>query len=307
MTQLHVLIVDQDPQVITALSEKLRGLPDGDYEVTTADNLEDAAFICANSHQDAVLVGLGISGESGLDAISQLTSENSEFALIALAGDGERQLAENALKMGVQDFLIKDRVCGVMMSRSIKYAVEKRRLENVAHFAQYDALTGLATRMLFMDRSVQAMARAKRSKQIFGILYLDLNRFKPINDIYGHETGDVVLKHVASVLKLSVRTGDTVARFGGDEFVVMVEGIDHERGVNTVVEKISSMLREPIQIAGERLSVGVSIGIAMCPMDGSSIKELIHKADLAMYEAKKSGKDFCYVGPDPQHGEPIPQ
>lgn len=293
MTQLRVLIVE--PNIAPLLSAKLIESSAGDYEITTADNLDSALSICANVPQDVVLAGLGLGGAPSTEVVNQLVDLYPHTAVIVLAADEERKLAESALTLGAKDFLIKDKVCGQLMSRTIKHVIEKIRLEHAAHFAQYDVLTGLATRMLFMDRAVQAIARSRRNKQMFGILFLDLNRFKPINDIYGHETGDIVLKHIATVLNESVRTGDTVARFGGDEFVVMVEGIDDQLGMNIVVEKISSMIRQPIQIAGEKLRVGASIGISLFPRDGDSIKELIHKADLAMYQAKNSGKDYSYV------------
>ena len=218
--------------------------------------------------------------------------------MIVLAGDHEESLAENALHLGAKDYLFKNRVCGQLLSRSIDHAVEKVKLERAVYSAQFDVLTGLATRMLFMDRARQALARARRNKQLVGILFMDLNRFKPINDIYGHETGDIVLQHIAGVLNESVRTGDTVARFGGDEFVVMVEGIEHPIGIETVVEKIGATVRQPLQVGEEKLSVGASIGVAQYPTDGESVKELIHKADTAMYRAKKTGKGFAFFRED---------
>ena len=168
----------------------------------------------------------------------------------------------------------------------------KKREAEARDLAHHDALTGLPNRRLLDDRMAQAFAAARRSRERIGVMLLDLDRFKPINDAYGHEAGDVVLKVVAARLKSCVRESDTVARVGGDEFVVMLPVRAGQDAVR-VAEKILAAVGEPIPVAGDRCQVGCSIGIGLYPDDSSEKDELLKHADRAMYHAKAAGRN-CY-------------
>ena len=166
----------------------------------------------------------------------------------------------------------------------------KRREEEVRELAHHDALTGLPNRRLLDDRIAQAFAAARRSRERVAFLLLDLDRFKPINDTYGHEAGDAVLKAVATRLKACVRESDTVARVGGDEFVVMLPMRAAQDAVR-VAEKILATLGEPIRVAGHEVQIGVSIGISVFPDDAVDKEELLKYADRAMYHVKAAGRN----------------
>jgi diguanylate cyclase (GGDEF)-like protein len=159
------------------------------------------------------------------------------------------------------------------------------------HLALYDVLTGLPNRKLFTDRLLHSLARAKRDKTQVAVMFIDLDKFKPVNDNFGHGVGDLLLKQVAKRLQECVRESDTVARLGGDEFVVLIPRAQEQHGEMVVAEKILKALSRPFDISGHTLHISSSIGIAIYPTDGSDEKLLLKNADTAMYQAKKSGRN----------------
>lgn len=163
----------------------------------------------------------------------------------------------------------------------------------IIQMANYDALTGLANRNLLNDRITQALLGAHRQQSRFAVMYLDLDNFKDINDGYGHAVGDALLKNTAERLLDCVREGDTVARQGGDEFILLFPDIDGSGGAAKVAEKLLHTLSNPYSIEGQELFVSVSIGIAVYPDDGEDIEKLLKNADSAMYNAKQEGRN-CY-------------
>ena len=159
------------------------------------------------------------------------------------------------------------------------------------HLAQHDVLTNLPNRSLFSDRLQQALAAAKRDKEHLAVLFLDLDKFKPVNDAFGHSVGDLLLKDAAQRMQDSVRESDTVARIGGDEFVVLLPAIEEERDALVVAEKIREALNQPFELAGQSLSISSSTGIAIYPEHGGDELQLSKNADTAMYRAKESGRN----------------
>lgn len=172
--------------------------------------------------------------------------------------------------------------------------LRKNKEEMVWRQANFDALTGLANRNLFHDRLDRALARARRNDQTIGLMFIDLDRFKWINDNYGHRAGDELLIEVAVRLEGCVREEDTVARLGGDEFTVVLEGHAGHDALQTVAEKILAALAAPFVIGGEGLSISCSVGVTSFPQDGEDTHMLLHNADLAMYQAKAAGRNRCH-------------
>lgn len=173
------------------------------------------------------------------------------------------------------------------VSTQIATAIERKRLyARLEYAAQYDGLTGLANRVLLLDRLESALARARRGGGRLALLYLDLDRFKQINDSLGHAAGDLILQETGGRLKRIVRDTDTAARVGGDEFVVLLENIHLPGQVSQVVEKIAVELRRPISLDGLCLEIAPSIGVACYPDDGEDGAELLKRADAAMYAVK---------------------
>ena len=168
---------------------------------------------------------------------------------------------------------------------------QKQATERIEHLAHHDTLTGLANRNLLTERLESAVARGARYDRQFAVMWIDLDRFKRVNDTFGHEAGDIVLKEVAVRLQSKLRTADTVARMGGDEFVVLVEEMRSREDVDTVAQKILASLDEEFSVNGARCELGASIGIAFFPGDGNDADSLLKNADDAMYRAKGSGRN----------------
>jgi diguanylate cyclase len=157
------------------------------------------------------------------------------------------------------------------------------------HSALHDELTGLPNRTLLLDRLNQVLARAKRYDEQFALLFLDLDRFKDINDRLGHAAGDKLLQRVAERLLSSVRGGDTACRYGGDEFVVLLPEVESERRAMEVAEKIRGRLAKPYDIDGHSIALTATVGVAVYPKNGIGHVDLIEHADAAMYRAKNAG------------------
>jgi diguanylate cyclase (GGDEF)-like protein/PAS domain S-box-containing protein len=172
--------------------------------------------------------------------------------------------------------------------------------ERMAHLAQYDPLTDLPNRVLLQDRAQLAMAQARREGKSLAVMYLDLDGFKQINDTLGHAVGDQLLVQFAQRLQAAVRASDTVCRQGGDEFVVLLPGLDTPEAACGVARKILAACDTPFELAGQRVQVGLSGGIALFPQHGDSFDELSRHADDALYAAKRGGRMrfMLYRGPD---------
>jgi diguanylate cyclase (GGDEF)-like protein len=194
-----------------------------------------------------------------------------------------------------------------LLARSLKKMQEqiKRQLTELQasqaqleHLAGHDVLTGLPNRRLFQDRLEHALARAQRTGEGFALLFIDVDKFKGINDRWGHEAGDAVLKLAAMRLASITRKADTVARVGGDEFVILLDNPTSRQQIVTIAEKLLDSLRSPMQIAGQELQVGFSVGISQYPEDGTSTTTLMARADQAMYEMKAAGRNgFRFSSP----------
>lgn len=171
--------------------------------------------------------------------------------------------------------------------------LSKAEQETVAHQAQHDCLTNLPNRLLFRDRFNQQLAMSRRHAKKFAVVYLDLDQFKPVNDTLGHQAGDQLLVAVAERLKSLVREIDTVSRFGGDEFAILVSEVMSRDDVTNLAEKILETLNRPFEIEGNTTFVSGSLGIAVYPDDGGDMEILLNHADTAMYQAKRNGAN-CY-------------
>ena len=191
--------------------------------------------------------------------------------------------------------MIRDERGRLVMSRATLFDITERNLaeQRIAHLAHHDALTGLPNRSLLIDRLQQAIAHAHRSQTRAAVLFLDLDRFKTINDSLGHGAGDRLLQAVASRIQLCVREEDTVARLGGDEFVVVLRDVESANAAMLVAEQIAQTLNETFRVQQHDLHVTASVGISLYPEDGADTDALLKHADTAMYHAKDAGRANC--------------
>ncbi|KZC20023.1 MULTISPECIES: sensor domain-containing protein [Rhodanobacter] len=194
----------------------------------------------------------------------------------------------------------QDKALLQFVSTQIAAAIERKKsATRLQYLAQHDQLTSLPNRGLFHDRLRTALARARRDRQQLAVLYLDLDRFKPVNDHRGHDVGDLLLREVAARIRHCVRESDTVGRIGGDEFVVLLNDAGHADHAVAVAAKIGAALRQPFELAGGRLQVSASIGIALYPAHGEDARQLLRRADDAMYDAKRQGGDQARISGTP--------
>jgi diguanylate cyclase (GGDEF)-like protein len=168
----------------------------------------------------------------------------------------------------------------------------EKQIERSQYLALHDDLTALANRRLFQDRLTSAMERARRSGASVALMQVDLDRFKEVNDTYGHHIGDLLLQHVAAMLNRRVRRSDTVARTGGDEFSIILEEPSRREDAEQVAESLVRILADPFQLGGRTLKIGASIGIAVYPSDAQDADALCIEADLRMYKVKHDRKDL---------------
>jgi len=229
---------------------------------------EDRAFVAGNFRRQ-------LSGETG--------SQQYEFR--GRRKDGSRVYVEALNGLGTYNG--RNAILGTLIDISERKQAE----EKVLHLAYHDPLTGLPNRMLFNDRAEQAMAMARRENEVLALLFIDLDRFKAINDTLGHDAGDRLLCEVAGRLRECVRESDTVSRFGGDEFNLLLTQVRNESDTELIAHKILRALRVPIHIEGHELHGTVSIGIALFPRDGNDVQTLIKNADTALYRAKDLGRN----------------
>ncbi len=171
----------------------------------------------------------------------------------------------------------------------------KEMKQKYQHLAHHDMLTGLPNRSLLTDRLHQMLAQARRSTTQGALIYMDLDRFKPVNDTLGHDVGDLVLKEIAQRLLASVRESDTIARIGGDEFVILLPSIENRQDASTVAEKIRAALALPFLSNSHTIHIGCSIGIAVYPEHGTDEINLMKNADIAMYQAKQNGRNNVQI------------
>ncbi len=180
---------------------------------------------------------------------------------------------------------------GIVIHRDM--TVHREMEARIAHLAYHDSLTGLPNRMLFSDRFNQALAHARRHGRGVGVLFIDLDHFKAINDSLGHEAGDAVLKIVADRLARCIRATDTVARLSGDEFAVILQDVACGQDAGHVAHKVLESVRQPVTVNGQRIHTTASVGIAVYPFNATSPDVLIAQADRAMYRAKEQGGHGC--------------
>jgi diguanylate cyclase (GGDEF)-like protein/PAS domain S-box-containing protein len=268
----------------------------------------DAAYILGGKPYDNLAQGLSHQREQVLIrrdgsrfwcriAGRMIDVERPEKGTVALFDDiTERKQAEAALRQAHDELeqRVDERTAELAQAnlRLQEEVSERQQAENrVLHLANHDALTGLPNRRLLLDRLGQALAMAHREHHHVAVLFMDLDRFKTINDSLGHMMGDALLQTVARRLQVRLREGDTISRLGGDEFVVVLPSLDHPEAAEKVALKLVEALSPPFDLDGQELRASASIGISLFPEDGRDTETLLRNADSAMYHAKEMGRN----------------
>ncbi|MBF0139776.1 MAG: EAL domain-containing protein [Magnetococcales bacterium] len=291
-----ILIVDDSPGNIHLMGKLLSQ----DYQVLFATNGQDALTMAASALPDLVLLDVMMPEIDGFTVCNLLRNDERtrHIPVIIVTAMNDSDSETRGFTSGAVDFLTKPINPSSMRARvAVHLELKKQREELKAANAQlqedseFDILTGLPNRKLFQDRLKQAILAGERNNSIFSLLFIDLDRFKWVNDTLGHDAGDALLIEVAQRMKSVVRKSDTVARLGGDEFTVILSDILHESMAELVGRKILEQLSAPFQLQGQDVVISGSVGIAVFPGDGTSTTELAKNADIAMYQAKESGRN----------------
>ena len=282
--RLRLLVVGATAGDAEALARNLRARVGGEADVLARDRVPRAL---RERTIDCLVLYLSNGDVEDLEAV---LSSASEVPVVVVADSSDRAIALRAIHAGAQDYLIAATTDPDALDRSIRYAIERKRTAaRLAHQALHDSLTGLPNRILLLDRLNVAVGRSRRRPTSLALLFLDLNGFKRVNDSFGHDAGDDLLVEVARRLQRTLRPGDTVVRYGGDEFVILCEDLRGEREALRVAERARATIAEPFLVQGRELEVRASIGVARARAGQTYARDLIREADLAMYRAKQLG------------------
>lgn len=213
------------------------------------------------------------------------------FRPLTTAAQQVRDMVDGKLSMRPLPVKRHDEVGDLTAGFNNLLAKLQEREAALARLAHHDPLTGLPNRTAFLERLEQAVALARRHHSQLALLFIDLDRFKPVNDSLGHDAGDQLLQEVALRLRSSVRQSDVVGRIGGDEFLVLLSDVDSRESVTRVAQKCIEAMAAPFRLGDSSVHIGASVGIALFPDHGASSTELITRADAAMYDAKNEGRN----------------
>ncbi len=314
MPEARILIVDDTRANLVALQTLLKGV---DAEIITADSGEEAITTAAANaeHLALILLDVQMPGIDGFEVARALSKseQTHSIPIIFITANQDDEHLEQAYLAGAVDYLQKPIRKTTLVSKTrvfldlwslrfgLEQEVENRRAaeHRVEHLATHDPLTNLPNRRGLFEELNELIYRSRRYRYSSAVVYIDLDGFKHVNDHFGHEAGDLLLTTLAANFKHIVRQTDTVARIGGDEFIVLITDIDGETTLITKIEMLLQAASQPVEFRGHRISVSASIGIAMYPDHGDTAETLLHHADQAMYQAKHHGKNtFSYFTED---------
>jgi two-component system, cell cycle response regulator len=280
----------------------MNGALEPEHEVSAVDTFEEALVRVRGGDYDLIIVSLGVRGFDGLRLCSQLRSlpQGRHVPILVIVSDGDRRKLNQALEMGVNDYLTRPIDKNELVARVRTQLRKKRYADHLRHNVQLslemaitDQLTGLHNRRYMSRHLDNLIAQAKTTGRPLAFLILDIDFFKAVNDTYGHDVGDEVLREFAKRISANIRGIDLACRYGGEEFVVVMPDTDVAFAY-TVAERLRQYIETtPVEIscAPDVLNVTVSIGIAKWDGDTDSAEALLHRADQALYSAKRTGRN----------------
>lgn len=300
MSELKILLVDDDKVDLKAHTRYLAKSKDYTFYIDEADNIDSAIYKLGGKNYDCVLLDYNMPGYSGLELLDKIREidPNHNIPIIFLTGQGDEKTAVNAFRKGVCDYLIKDDINSDRLVDTVLKVInarkeQQKKLEEDEHtkiLAYIDPLTKLLNRRGFERYADKIISLSKRHDINMALLYIDIDNFKDINDTYGHHVGDSFLIDIANSISKTIRNEDLIARFGGDEFVLLISKFDNEKDLFTIANKIISSLCNITENNQLQIKATCSIGISIYDHD-ISLSENIRKADNKLYLAKNAGKN----------------
>ena len=290
----RILLVDDDRlqhRLVEGMAKGFRGEP---FELEAVDHYAAGLKKLLSGQFAVCLLDYQLGDRDGLALLREAKAAGCETPVIMLTSDTSDDVDLAALEAGASDYLIKGELTARTLERAIRYARKLgQTLSQLRQLATHDELTGISNRREFQRALDEEWRRSERFKHPFALVLADLDHFKLINDTHGHQAGDEVLKHVASLLAGQVRTVDRVARHGGEEFAVLMVETDRKAAVAAMQRLYALLAETPCVIPGMNLTIPVTLssGVAAMPSDASSPAELLAKADKALYAAKKAGRN----------------
>jgi len=299
----RILVIDDDEQVRRVLLDLFQDL----YNCREVSSAEAGLTVLAQESFDLVISDINMGGMSGLELVPHVHSLSPDSVVLMISGQSNIETAIEAMHAGAFDYIMKPfdiRQVEAAVERALKQSrllVEKRRYKHelekllqertaqVDRLAYYDTLTSLPNRTLFEDRLTQAVALAQRANRRVAVLFIALDQLKKVNDTLGHLAGDQLMQQVAARLRGCVTESYTVARFGGDQFVLMLPGIERTKDAVDVIASIQEALNPSFKLDRQELFATASVGVSFFPDDGQETSSLVKNAGAALYRAKKSG------------------
>lgn len=288
-----ILLVDDDRNSRQAIKA---GLEKQGYLVDEVVNGEQALMYCERIKPDLVVLDAVMPGMDGFETCKIITEQFGQAAIpiiILTALDNEASI-NRAFASGASDYLSKPINISLFNLRIQRLLSVKNTEKQITDLEHKDPLTGLMNRALFSIKASEVLEQHQQKEKIMAVMFIDINRFKLVNDSYGHEAGDLLLKIVAERLTRSVRQEDIVSRFGGDEFVIGLTNIKSFDVIEKLANKIQTNISRPFVFLGKEMHLGASMGISVSPSNGNNISDLIKNADIAMYQSKDSRVPYVF-------------
>ncbi len=295
---IRLLVIAHDPETVARLRGRLADARSTSFEALYAASLKDGLQLLEEDPAiDVALLDLRIPDGRGLEGLAAVRGAAEQVPIVVLTDPSDEAKAVRALRLGAHDYLLDEESAARLVVRTLRHAVERHRMltdlslarQREFYLATHDGLTGMANRWSFHDQLRRQLATASRNQSHLAVMYVDLDRFKTINDTLGHGAGDELLKAVSERLASATRESDMVARLGGDEFVILLPDLRRDYDPAKVADNLLESLARPYRLNGREYWITSTIGVAVYPRDGTDADTLLRNADAAMYHAKTQG------------------
>lgn len=285
---IRLLLVEDNPGDVRLFAETIKEARAFQFELAHRDSVDQALAFLAQNSPDMIVLDLGLPDAGGVEAVRNIQRAATDVPLVVLTGLDDEASAVQALHAGAQDYLVKGQMSTSLLVRALRYAFERHGMQMALRKeSTIDELTGLCNRRGFLMLAEQHAMLAKRTGERFMVVFIDMDRLKPINDTFGHQAGDAAIVEIADALRTCFRGSDILGRLGGDEFALILPSIA-EIGEESIRRRLDQELLARNTQPSRRYSLCVSIGIITAdPQRPLSIEEMLAQADALMYEEKQ--------------------